>query len=289
MISDNDFGLPEDDLDSAAVYKGENKYAPKGKFDCFSCKGTGKYRGVRVNQEKAHCFNCNGRGWFATAPEKRAEAKVKRAAKKIEREQERKTAAERAVDAWSTEHPGIVERLRQEAPNMGFAQSMLDALMKWGSLTDNQLRATVSMLEKLDAGRAAREAEKAAKSGDIDVSRIHRLFNKALASGLKRPKFRANGLTLSLAPATGRNAGAVYVVTPDDVYLGKVQNGVFSATREATADTLDTLKRITENPLEMAVEYGRLTGNCGCCGRGLTDPESVKRGIGPICAESWGL
>jgi hypothetical protein len=27
------------------------------------------------------------------------------------------------------------------------------------------------------------------------------------------------------------------------------------------------------------------SGRCGCCGRELTDPESVWRGIGPVCRE----
>lgn len=31
--------------------------------------------------------------------------------------------------------------------------------------------------------------------------------------------------------------------------------------------------------------FGNYLAFCGCCGRGLTNPLSVKRGIGPIC---WG-
>ena len=30
-------------------------------------------------------------------------------------------------------------------------------------------------------------------------------------------------------------------------------------------------------------------GTCGCCGRPLTNPESLDRGIGPYCAERKGL
>jgi hypothetical protein len=29
-------------------------------------------------------------------------------------------------------------------------------------------------------------------------------------------------------------------------------------------------------------------GRCGRCGRALTDPESIKRGLGPLCAEILG-
>lgn len=35
--------------------------------------------------------------------------------------------------------------------------------------------------------------------------------------------------------------------------------------------------------VEEAAEFGALYGICGCCGRDLTDEESIARGIGPIC------
>jgi len=36
--------------------------------------------------------------------------------------------------------------------------------------------------------------------------------------------------------------------------------------------------------LEQAKEYGIRTHTCGCCGRTLTNPDSIEMGIGPICA-----
>jgi hypothetical protein len=106
---------------------------------------------------------------------------------------------------------------------------------------------------------------------------------------LKRPKFRSATLDLSLAPAHGRNAGAIYVIDKADNYLGKVIAGRFQAARAAGPETLPELARIATDPKGVAVSYGRLTGACGCCGRELTDPKSVEMGIGPICAEKWGL
>lgn len=38
-----------------------------------------------------------------------------------------------------------------------------------------------------------------------------------------------------------------------------------------------------------AIQYGRNTGICSCCGRTLTNPESIANGIGPVCAENWGF
>ncbi len=37
--------------------------------------------------------------------------------------------------------------------------------------------------------------------------------------------------------------------------------------------------------LEDAEKFGKRFGVCMCCGRLLTNPESIERGIGPICAE----
>jgi hypothetical protein len=33
--------------------------------------------------------------------------------------------------------------------------------------------------------------------------------------------------------------------------------------------------------------YGKLLGHCGCCGRSLTDPDSIARGIGPECIKTY--
>ena len=42
--------------------------------------------------------------------------------------------------------------------------------------------------------------------------------------------------------------------------------------------------------LEQAQAFGVALGSCVVCGRELTDPVSVARGIGPVCAESeWGV
>lgn len=38
---------------------------------------------------------------------------------------------------------------------------------------------------------------------------------------------------------------------------------------------------------EQAAEFGKLTGSCCCCGKLLTDPESVAKGIGPVCEKKY--
>lgn len=48
------------------------------------------------------------------------------------------------------------------------------------------------------------------------------------------------------------------------------------------------LDEVEQNPLEAAMKYGKLSGRCCMCGRDLTDPVSIERGIGPICLNGFG-
>jgi uncharacterized protein DUF6011 len=47
------------------------------------------------------------------------------------------------------------------------------------------------------------------------------------------------------------------------------------------------LAAIEKDPEAAAVLHGRASGRCSICNRDLTDPESIARGIGPICAEKF--
>lgn len=53
---------------------------------------------------------------------------------------------------------------------------------------------------------------------------------------------------------------------------------------EYVAGAIRSLTEGDRITLEQAAEYGHLHGLCAICGRTLTDPESVERGIGPVCA-----
>lgn len=47
------------------------------------------------------------------------------------------------------------------------------------------------------------------------------------------------------------------------------------------------LDLIEKDPEAAAVLHGRASGRCSICNRDLTDPESIARGIGPICASKF--
>jgi hypothetical protein len=106
----------------------------------------------------------------------------------------------------------------------------------------------------------------------------------------------------SLAPANGANAGKLYVKVRGETewgwgwaYLGKVDPETGDARcvgglAVGKAEMLADMEQILKDGLDAAVlHYGRLTNNCGCCGRQLTEKLSVKSGIGPICAERYNI
>ena len=113
-------------------------------------------------------------------------------------------------------------------------------------------------------------------------------LNTAIANGLRRPKLRLGDFTFALAPASGKNAGAVYVTTAEKVYLGKLAEGKFFGTRECAPATETAIIAAVVDPYAAAVAHGHLTGSCSCCGRELTNEESVRLGIGPICRAKFG-
>ena len=111
---------------------------------------------------------------------------------------------------------------------------------------------------------------------------------RAKANGLKAPILRTNGLTLSLRQAVQPERWLVYAKR-GDTYLGKISpEGAWRPVYAATKADEDSPGGDPANPLEAALAYARETKACACCGILLTDPVSVARGIGPICAEKWG-
>ena len=253
---------------------------PAGRHACFECNGSGFYQGVRLHQQKEHCFACKGKGYFMTSRAHRERARAKAA--------ERKEAkAKAAVDAYREAHPGLIEGLEAVSHWNAMAHSLLDALRKYGSLTDKQVSAARSMLAKIAERKAEREAERAARTREVDTGLIEKMFEAAREAGLKRPRFTADGLTISRAPDTGRNAGSLYVKLGHE-YAGKITGGRFYPT-SGHAEIADRVAAIAADPLGAARLHGQKTGACSCCGRELTDDQSIAAGIGPVCAEKWGL
>ena len=182
------------------------------------------------------------------------------------------------------EYDEIIEGLAGMVSWNDFAGSLLGQYRAKGDLSHKQWDAAERMIQKCRATQARKQAQSRA----IDASRIEALLHQAKRNGLKRPVFRADGLTFSLAGKDSRNAGAVYVKAGGE-YAGKIVGGKFSAVAAAPLGTGDKIAAIAADPRGKAIDYGRETGTCACCGRTLTDKQSIALGIGPICAEKWGL
>jgi hypothetical protein len=89
-------------------------------------------------------------------------------------------------------------------------------------------------------------------------------------------------------------AGTSYYVTRLGMLLGSVtRDGRFVPGPAMTIGTLAgdvarTLVAFGDDPIGTMTKYGIETGVCGMCGRRLDDPDSVARGIGPVCLKRLG-
>lgn len=246
-------------------------------FTCPDCNGSGRFISY-AGRYVGPCFKCKGNGSINQGQVSATKGVATRKANHA---------------AFIEEHAGLISALREISSWHTFANSLLQQLDDGRRLTENQIAAAQRSLIKVAERNKERHQQNIAKletkSGDVNISAITALFATATDNDIKRPVFRADGVEISKAPMHGRNAGALYVKSEDDVYLGKIVEGKFIAAGGAQQDTLAHLKAIAADPTAAAIKYARRTSKCSCCGRVLVDPISIRAGIGPICAENWGL
>lgn len=252
----------------------KTKASTEQQFVCGQCAGTGLWSGGVNRRGNAKCNACRGKGYFKTDPRKLKKQREARARKKAQLVLENRQAN---VDTGLLQHFEEFNMLQWNS----FAISMYEQHELGKCWSEKQITAARNMIEKTREKRAKREQQ----AVSVDLSAIATLFDRASASGYKRPIYRAEGLIISKAPDTGVNVGALYVKDTDKQYLGKVVNGKYYGNEVAQAG----LATIAQDPREAAIRYGQQTGVCACCGRKLTNKASINLGIGPICADKWGL
>lgn len=257
-------------------------------YPCESCHGTGKYRGVRVHQQEDKCFACKGKGFYVKSYADRMAGRAKRAASKAKQ-------VERMQAEFEASNPGFIAKVRTDLlPWNAFAAELLGQFEAKGWLSSGQVDSLQRQLDKNDARQAERAAKKQAEAtaivnNPVDTSAIRELFDRAKAKGLKKPGLWYGDLKISEAPSHGANAGSLYVKQGGQ-YVGKITGAKFLASWGVKQlPILEALLEIAKDPAEVLRVKGRETGTCCCCGRELTDPESIAAGIGPICATNWGL
>lgn len=258
--------------------------------DCSACHGTGNFRSWS-GRIVGECFKCNGKGklTFKTPKHVRDANRIKSA----DRKEAKKLSN---LESFEAEYPQIAAWWKDST--FDFAISLREAVQKFGSLTDGQLRAALRCVEKFSAAKMEREANQAAQAAVarvVDISPIVSAFDRATSKGLRYPKMYLRGsehsFKFSLAPSHGRNAGAVYVNLSggdsDGLYLGKVSGGKFFASRDCNETLTESVEAVCGDPEQAAIAFGKTFGKCSICHRDLTDPESVARGIGPVCADNF--
>lgn len=117
-------------------------------------------------------------------------------------------------------------------------------------------------------------------------------FEAAKSKGAKRLTLRFEGVNIK----PNRDNTALWVTSQSETemgeyglkpkYLGKVTpTGCDSRLPD---DVKAIIMGAANDPLNAAIRYGKVSGECSCCGRELTVKESIERGIGPICAKKFG-
>ena len=145
------------------------------------------------------------------------------------------------------------------------------------------------------AHKLAVDANTPAATVDVNQpSQFEALFNAfeaAKGKGAKRLTLRFEGVNVK----PNRDLTALWVTSQTESeegnyglqpkYLGKVTR---TSIDSKFSDTVrETILGASRDPLTAAIRYGKVSGSCSCCGRELTDPQSIEAGIGPICAKKF--
>lgn len=181
---------------------------------------------------------------------------------------------------------GVVENLTPR--DKEFANSLISQFQAKGRLSDSQLSWVSKLIEK-----AVKPKETAPTTEVQNFNRIIEVFDTARANEYKAPKLRLGDkdfkIVLSEASNSSINAGMIYVKV-DGEYRGKIsRDGQWRVSGSADPKLLSALTEFAIEPLTMLKKYGFATSTCSLCGRRLSDPESIKAGVGPICAQGWGF
>lgn len=255
---------------------------------CAACRGSGVWIGTYGYGVRKQCFKCKGTGKLEFKSSQLDRQKRAVYAADVKKRKAITVAEKRA--AWCEQNPAEYNWLLDNAGSWEFATSLRDSLNKYGGLSEGQIGAIRKCIQRNAERTAARETERkaiAAAAPAVSIEAIEVAFAHAMERGIKRPKVRLGEFKLSVAPAHGANAGAVYVKRGEE-YLGKIKGGRFVRSFTCTEVTEAEVVELCANPAEAAIAYGRRTGQCAICARELTVGESIDRGIGPICAEKYG-
>jgi hypothetical protein len=155
-----------------------------------------------------------------------------------------------------------------------FVASLLDQYKRKGSLSPRQWEVAERIAKEVEAEKAPASSLKPVFDAlDKAEIRMARFF-----IGTIPVKLRRNRAGTSYYLLNGDNH--VASVTADGQFRPGAGLPYFEPVR---AEIVRSLEALGEDPIGAFVRYGHETGTCAICGRELSDPESVKLGLGPVC------
>jgi hypothetical protein len=266
-----------------AFYAGETD-ASAYTETCSKCHGTGKFISY-AGRVVGDCFACAGEGSksFKTAPETRAKARGARAARS------ERNWSEFWDSLTDTERDALTWLVGEGVPVNDFLLDMADKVRAKRDLTPNMINGVVKWYAPVARRAAQHTQDRVACAVSSKFQKLVDAFNAARESGIKKPIFRAEGVTVTMG--TGQKwGGFMFLEGEFGQKLGTITpSGELRARAECTDAHRATLDAIADDPFTVSKQYGKRTGNCGCCGRELTNALSIELGIGPICREKWGF
>jgi len=191
----------------------------------------------------------------------------------------------------------LVAHLEHLAITNNFFKSLLSQYSQRHYLSVNQYKP----LERryYESLAASAESEVIAESGKSKPTQpnnrwqpIFTKFDAAISNGVKNPRIRLGDYKFKLiTEPSNRNVGYVYIYHDDNAgYVGKLSAvGQFYAYDYQSQQLAPKLLKLIDNIDAELTAYGHRTGACSCCGRTLTAKASIDLGIGPVCAENFGL
>jgi len=136
-------------------------------------------------------------------------------------------------------------------------------------------------------GRPA-NATVAMRTARLESERLEAIIQAAKDNGIEAPRLALGHFLFMAAKPASRNPEHIYI-KHDGEYLGKLKDGVLTLGPPMAEELLAELRELIVDPGESAKAYGLRTGKCSCCGRTLTNHESIDLGIGPICRAKYGI
>jgi len=184
-----------------------------------------------------------------------------------------------AEEMFELENDDVFEWIDNNKNNNTYARDLARWYGARSELTEGQLIAVRKIIRR----------EKIENAPPIDISgpgytKLFAGFVRVILVAKRPPKITIKNITIALSM---RDDKLIFKYRYN--IIGKSDaHGKLQITEYAKDEQIEIIKMIGQDVLAQAVEHGKKTGSCSCCGRGLTQKQSVDLGIGPVCRERWG-